>query len=231
MAINLEIGEMVIPRELDERSVHFPLLVGISLVVSFVIMALARYFKPGIYSVLGLSVVKVKGVRSFVKDNLPQNKPGSVLLLVNYLIAGTALMMLYVFSGQSVAIQDEWVLLTLPAGLLILNLLSFELSARITGEAEPFAQAKTFKMLGAEISGIVYFVVATIWALNIELGPLMWQIALWVFISESVVRIVKSGIAVLSLGVDWYYIILYLCTLEILPLFVVYYLLVIKSFA
>jgi len=49
------------------------------------------------------------------------------------------------------------------------------------------------------------------------------MIVIVLFNLMNLVRVIKNSIVVIGAGVSWYYIILYFCTLEILPLFVAYH--------
>jgi hypothetical protein len=79
------------------------------------------------------------------------------------------------------------------------------------------------KVVGAQALGVVYFVLTTLWILQPDYVEVIFQAAIWIFIGESIFRILKSVAVVLRQGVTWYYIILYFCTLEILPYLVTYF--------
>ena len=79
------------------------------------------------------------------------------------------------------------------------------------------------KVLGAQSIGLVYFICALVWVLNPNYQETLIQVVVGAFVIESFIRIIKSVLVVYGQGVSWYYIILYFCTLEMLPLFVVYY--------
>jgi hypothetical protein len=79
------------------------------------------------------------------------------------------------------------------------------------------------KVLGAQTLGLFYFIYALVWVLNSSYHEALLSLIVWTFVLESVLRLIKSVKTVYGHGVSWYYIILYLCTLEILPFFVLFY--------
>ena len=68
--------------------------------------------------------------------------------------------------------------------------------------------------------GFILTCMALLWILNQELQHAFEQLFFIVFSSLIVWRIVKGLLLAAQLRYKWYYLILYLCTLEILPLLI-----------
>lgn len=222
----LQISDELLPETLSERSSSLPMAAGMLLIGAFVLMSVARFFNPGIYGLLFGKSLKVQGIRAYLRETIPLTRTGSVLLIFNYLFCGAAIMLLkYVDLNNSS--NPNYILLTaVPSALLVWNALSILLVGWVTGETDRVLDALVFKILGTEVTGVFFFIIALVWILNPQWSFILWQIAVWIFVLESVLRILKSYFALIANGIDWYYLILYLCTLEILPLFVAYHLLV-----
>jgi len=212
-----------IPSELGARELHFSYEVGMALSLSFLLIAFARLARPNIYVAIGVGLIKTSGLRAHIKESFPLNKKGSILLLINYLLSSSLIVYLCLDNLGLQRIDQLIIALGTPLALLFGNLFSLLATGWVTGESEIFKEPLIMKIIGAQAIGIVYFVCALIWVLNSSYQDVLSQIVIWAFLIESLIRIVKSTLTVYSQGVSWYYIILYFCTLEILPLFVVYY--------
>jgi hypothetical protein len=72
----------------------------------------------------------------------------------------------------------------------------------------------------AQFSGLLFSVIGLFWIMSPGADKLFLSLFLAVISLKVLSRLLKNSMAVLGNGVRWYYIMLYLCTLEILPLFV-----------
>ena len=153
---------------------------------------------------------------------MPLGKPSSLLLLLNYGLSAGAICYLYLQNTDSIQLSNNAFAFLIPIGILAWNLLSFQLTYWLTGSSGVFEAPMTLKIIGAQFLGLIYFFCAVFWLFVSGQGIMFAQLALILFFAESVFRIVKSVNLVLKRGVSWYYIILYFCTLEILPLLMIY---------
>jgi Domain of unknown function (DUF4271) len=213
----------LIPNELTLRDQSITTLIGFGLFASFLLIAFAKLLRSDVYLTLAISSVKIQGVYSYIRETHPLNKGGSILLLINCLLCFS--MVLYILgSFGNVEIGNEILLvLIIPFILLIWPLACMIVVGGITGEKHALTEPIIMKLIGAQLLGLVYFIVGMAWVLNFLEEKLFFQIVVWAFVLEMILRLFKSITAVYLKGVSWYYIILYFCTLEILPLFVVYY--------
>lgn len=181
------------------------------------------------FEALATSVIKVQGVQSYLRESFPLQRRASWLLIANYLISfGLVLFLAKEFSPFKLN-YEWWVNLLIPAALLAWAIISMLFVGILTGERQIFIEPLAMKIVGAQMLGIFYFVLALISTLYALDQTLFLQIVVGAFLIESLVRIFKSVVVVMAQGVSWYYIILYFCTLEILPLFVAYYV-ILKGF-
>lgn len=187
------------------------------------LLAAARARQANIYMSVALGMLKGQSLRTFLRDAMPMRGGGALLLLLNYWIA-TGLVVYLIggyFNWDAVASWTTTILI--PLGVLLFPLFALVLSSWITGEREVFRAPIAMKLLGAEVLGILYLLCALVWVLRPDTVPITLQVVFWAFIIESSFRIIKSVLVVLRQGVTWYYIILYFCTLEIVPLLVIYH--------
>jgi hypothetical protein len=71
-----------------------------------------------------------------------------------------------------------------------------------------------------QFGGIVLLILATIWTLNLNQNTILTIIFFVILILMLLLRIIKGLLLSFKKRIRWYYFILYLCTLEILPAFV-----------
>lgn len=213
-----------VPESLALREPSADLLVGILIFLAFVTIAISNFLRPNIYPALLVANSKIQGVQTYLRESLPLMKFSSLLLIINYLLTGGAITYLLL---RDVPIHYSLKLTLVglvPLCILVWNLGSMLSVAWLSGETHVFREPLALKMIGAQLLGVIYFGCALVWMLNARYDGLFLQIVWWLFVGESLFRWLKSIISVSRRGVDWYYIILYFCTLEILPLSVTYYL-------
>ena len=215
----------MVPSELTLRDSMFTPLVGISLFTAFLLISFSKLLDSNIFSSLLISNIKIQGLQNYIRESHPLNKGGSILLIANYFISFS--IVLYMISGYgNIELNNELILVgIIPIALMLWSLGSMNIIALVTGERSVFYEPIAFKMVGMQLLGIFYFITALVLSLHSFGESVFLSIVIWGFIVETIFRLLKSVIVVYLHGVSWYYIILYFCTLEILPLFVAYYVL------
>jgi hypothetical protein len=147
----------------------------------------------------------------------------SIILLVNYFI-GFGLC-LFLVIHRIIVTNDGLSLIiatSLPIGLFLIELVGPIIVGILTGEIKKISISVINTITGNQFFGLILSLLALFWIMN----PLLNFWFLLVFIAliclKYLLRLFKSSYGVLINGVSWYYLILYFCTLEILPLFVAY---------
>ncbi|NVK64574.1 MAG: DUF4271 domain-containing protein [Flavobacteriales bacterium] len=223
MEFYLSISSDIIPNELIPRSHSTGWLMGYALFASFIALSVARFAREEVFQGLILANMKFKGVVSFVKETMPLGKPSSLMLMLNYVLAsGVICYFFYIQHFDEGDLGTGVAVFLLPLALLFWNILCFVLTGWISGAAHILTGPIALKVIGAQFLGLFYFVLAIMWLFSAGEASLFGQLALLLFFVESFFRIVKSANLVLKQGVSWYYLILYFCTLEILPLLMIY---------
>ena len=214
-----------IPEELTLRTLTADGALGLMLFVSFVSVALANFSRPNVYGAVLLANTKLQGLGTFLRETLPMDKLSSFMLLLNYFITSSAIVYL-LFRMFPTNLGFEWALIVFaPVALLVWNVGALFITGWITGEGHVLREPLLMKLVGAQLSGLVYFLCALIWTLNVQYSNIVLPVVIGFFGLETILRWGKSILSVLRRRVAWYYIILYFCTLEILPFYVVYQLL------
>ena len=212
-----------VPDGLTPRFDSGNIMIGVILFAAFITIALVRVSQSGVYASLLLANGKIQGLNTFVKESMPLDKMGSILLIVNYLLSSSAMLYLFAIQKDYSGVSIWWMVGLLPLVLFGFTLLSLYLTRLLVGEESVFREPILFKIVGTQLIGLVYFCLAISWTFNTNYSTSFISLMFLTFVIESSIRIIKSVLVVYSKGVPMYYIILYFCTLEILPLLGAYY--------
>ena len=200
-------------------------IVGVILFAAFITIALVRISHSSMYASLVIANMRVGGLKAFIRESMPLNKLSSGLLLFNYLLSSSAMLYLYCVYQNIEGTDSVLIILLLPTALLASTFVSLFLTRMLVGVNDIFQEPLILKVIGAQFLGLIYFCLALVWMLNTNYSLVFINLMVWAFIIESIFRIIKSIVLVFSKGVPLYYIILYFCTLEILPLLIAYFVL------
>ena len=196
---------------------------GYVLFMAFVTLSIARFARAEVYQTLILANGKFQGIVAYVRETMPLNKPSSLLLILNYFLSMGAISYMLAENSTHLQLPSKVVAFLVPIVVLLWSLICFVVTGWLTGETDKFNAPITLKIIGAQLLGLLYFVCAILWLFMSIESELFTNIVIVLFLAESFFRIVKSIRIVFKQGVSWYYIILYFCTLEILPLLMAYY--------
>jgi len=222
-SLSLHLVLSVIPSELTLRDHPITIFIGSGLCISFLLIAFAKLIKADVYFTMVTSLTKIKGLGAHTRESYPVNRIASLFLVINNIVA-TATILLILFSSSTVqAHYSKEISIFIPISLLSGHIGSMYFVRLITGEKSVFVEPIIMKIVGAQFLGLFYFIVSLMWALNPFDQTILINIILWSFLIENSIRLFKSISAVYHQGVSLYYIILYFCTLEILPMIVAYY--------
>lgn len=208
----------LLPRENSQPIFYFGVLL-----MSLTLIAVARFTTVDIFRSVFIGQFRSVSVYTFLKDTPPLNRSGSILLLINYFITVPLMTHFILMEMGFDFVRSIWVSPLLVFGWFILNNISFLLISAITGEFRAFRSPFLFRLLEIEFMGILTALFVLVYLVNPGSHELIYSIFFWTLLSLFLLRLIKSVFVALRLGIAWYYIILYLCTLEILPLVVGFY--------
>ena len=210
-----------IPTELTVREHPITVVIGLGMFLSFVLIVLAKLLQSDVYAVLLRSFTKGKQLSSYIRESFPVLKGASILLFVNYLLS-FSILLFFVLSLPKFEMTSELLIITLtPIVFFLFGIGSLLVGMLLTGEREVFLVPILMKINGAQLLGLYSAVLVFLWALGFINQIVFVELCIWGIFSENVARIIRSFQFVLTAGVSWYYIIIYLCTLEILPVLVI----------
>jgi hypothetical protein len=197
-------------------------LIGI-VALSFLIIALTRMSNgKALQTVLGV-FFKGPSIEQQLKENMRMNSFSSVLLILNYFISFS--LCLFILLNRILLVDGFWstlLALGLPIVLFMMETLGLYVIAWVTGEQKSINNTVIITLTGYQFAGLLLSVLSLFWIMNPEYNRIFLGLFLSLICLRYITRLLKNSIAVLISGVSWYYLILYFCTLEILPLFVAY---------
>jgi len=143
----------------------------------------------------------------------------TALIVLNYIISFSTWVFLLLYE-QSNLLETVWLTMKIVFALTFLQLINFRLVFILSGERSILDSMSAVNKQIWSFGGFILTCMALLWILNQELQHAFEQLFFIVFSSLIVWRIVKGLLLAAQLRYKWYYLILYLCTLEILPLLI-----------
>ncbi|MCF8416363.1 MAG: DUF4271 domain-containing protein [Crocinitomicaceae bacterium] len=202
-----------------ENGSHFYL--GILLFVAFLVLAFVRTSNNKAIISLGVLFLTATNVDQRLKETMRLSSFSSIGLLLNYfLVSFVCNMLLFESIGLFSAVTNLLLSLLIPVSLFVIQFIPIYVFLFISGTNFPIVSFSANTLIGLQLNGLIYTLIALVWILNPQWSfalMMLFTVLLFLF---AVARIIKNSYLVLTEGVAWYYIILYFCTLEILPLFV-----------
>ena len=165
------------------------------------------------------SVFKVYGIDQFVKENLRIESASSVFLIVNFFISTSLCTFLALQRSLGLSYSESFILaITAPLALFLVETSFVPLVGYIAGDNRLHLLTREHTLTGFQFTGLICTGLSFFWVLHTFNDQWLLFLFTLTIAFQLIIRIVKEFWCVLQAGVMWYYIILYLCTLEILPL-------------
>src|SRR5690554_802925 len=148
------------------------------------------------------------------KESLSFYKPTNWIMLFNFfVITGLSVYMVLLYTKN-----EQYWLVYLPVLVYVFHLFSFYLVAILSGEYKRVREQILLLNFTAHLIGIVLIPILIVWILNPHFSVYMNNIMLVAIGLLYFIRIVRGMWLAYRNNVLWYYIILYLCGLEIWPI-------------
>ncbi|WP_159038356.1 DUF4271 domain-containing protein [Brumimicrobium mesophilum] len=207
--------------ELTLREELFPNWIVYVLLMTIVLLSVLKSQKELVFSNIKTTFVKPPSSLPEAKESLSFNSIINFLMLLNYfVVGGIAIYMLLVYYEKS----DYW-MVVLPAAIYLFQMLSLLLVIGLSGEFKKVRENILLLNFSTHILGIILIPILLIWLLNPHLSEYMVITLFSAFLLIYFIRLLRGMFLAIRNKVLWYYIILYLCGLEIWPIVVGYMLL------
>lgn len=217
-------SEKEIPETLVLRTETYTIiLIGI-VALSFLILALTRMSNGKAIQTVFSVFFKGSSIEQELKENMRLNSFGSILLILNFFLSFS--LCLFLLLNRILLIDGYWsalIAIGLPILMFILETAGLFLIGWVSGEQKSLNSTISVTLTGYQFTGLIFSILSLFWIMNPEFNRIFLGLFISIISLRYLTRLLKNSIAVLISGVSWYYIILYFCTLEILPLFVAYF--------
>lgn len=212
--------------ELSERTTESNNWSYFFVAVSFMLVSLARMNQPTlVVSIVGM-LIRSSSIRNYAKETNSLNPLSGVVLTINYLLTGCYFS--YLITSKELG-QLEWknwdqlIWIIGPVIYPVLSIFILFFFSWLIGAVDKIKEAITINYTSLHFIGFILAFVLLAYIADTSLIEQIKVVALGIYAAVFAWRLIRSITAVWSRGATWYYIILYLCTLEIMPLIVVYY--------
>lgn len=213
-----------IPSALNLRAENYTLYVLLFIIVSILLIALAKLSNSKTFKILLEVNTKGATIEQYLRENMRTGSLASIALLINYYAVIFVLFFLTLKNGYHLNLSISLTISVIaPISLLIYDMIGIVFVGLLTGEFKRLKSILLVTITTNQITGIVLFLLALFWTLNPQFGALFFKLSVSIFLIKVLFRIIKGIYIILNNGVSLYYIILYFCTLEILPLMVLSY--------
>lgn len=231
IALNIFQASLDVPFKLDRIQASDSWVVGLSLFIAFFLIAVAQRMEPVILKATGLTLFNASRREELEASDIQINSFGYLLLTISFIFSFGICVFEWLDNSPAMAIGGEfdhligpqtWKLLFIGMGvalfILIYPFIGLTIGSWLTGERSFFAEAKQQTWISMQFLALFTFVIALIWVLNPMFSEVFQQWIPWAVGFLFFLRFVKCFAVALANGAAWYYIILYFCTLEILPI-------------
>lgn len=204
--------------ELTDKSGTFGTFQLFFLLVSLLLIIMAKAANTQSYSVVLKLFFLPRKAENRIKESWPLFSSPAWFLSLNFVI--TLAHSLYLTYSELEG--ESWLAMLISVaiafGFFFLAFLSMALIAFVTGVKGIYQTPMQTTWVLPQFVGIVFFLLNLIWVLNPEFSDYLKLAFLIFFFLLHIKRVIRSSFFLLKNGIEWYYILLYLCTLEILPL-------------
>jgi hypothetical protein len=145
----------------------------------------------------------------------------SILLNINFILSLTICFFLactnFVSGNEAIFYS-----LLLSSYLIIIQQISFRLATLLSGEHMLSDEIGILTKQIWHMAGLLFLIIALIWALNQQSTLAVSRFYFIILLTLFAFRYIKGIFLCHKMGIKWYYLFLYLCTLEIMPTLLLY---------
>lgn len=204
--------------ELNSRTGTFGVFQLFFLLISLILIILAKAGNTHSYSVVFKLFFIPRKAEVRIKESWPIFSSPALFLALNFVITFAHSIYLVICQTQQESMLSILVALGISVSFFLLAFLSMSLVAFVTGVKSIYQTPMQTTWVLPQFVGLVFFSLNLIWVLNPVFSDYLILLLLIFFILLTAKRILRATVFLLKKGIEWYYILLYLCTLEILPL-------------
>ncbi len=207
--------------ELIERASQMNSYLLFVSLLSLTFIAYARMSTPDALSLSWKRFWKLSRAESFGFDDEKIRPETQTLFLGNFLISFSLSTYLFLFDHFQ-RLEALIFMFALVLGFLIFQLLNFRLALFLTDNMKLVSGIAEINKQVWSFAGLAYLALSFLWLIYGQSNQLLQYTFVLLFVASYLWRLVKAWRACLQANLEWYYLILYLCALEILPILFVW---------
>lgn len=211
--------------KLTERGNQSSTIILSCLLLCFAMVAISKLYNPDLFRNITKSFFRLKSQESDFNDESRLKLGTSLLLNFNFIVTSTSCLFLYLLYYFSDTIAFYYSLF-LSFYFIIIQQVGFRFASFVTGEVQISHYVGSITKQIWHFSGLILLLLALAWSLNTNRDFNFSILYLFIFITSNLIRLIKGVLVSFKIGIRWYYLIVYLCTLELLPSFLFYHLLI-----
>lgn len=211
-----------LPVSLSGREPKLSILALAAVGVSALLIAIANLASRHLFFNLTVAFARYKQRDKMVQVEYPLLSLSSLVLTINYLIVLSGLLYMAFGTIFSLPAISFLYFMIIPFVMMIIPYFSSVFTGILTGEPGLMSENKINIFVFSQFKGIYYSLLLLVWIFNMH-----WtEIFIYIFIGSellfTIYRFLRGFQFANKKGAAWYYIILYFCTLEILPFIILY---------
>lgn len=207
-----------VPTHLIPRTTTIYLFAFFTLLTSMLFLAITKLSTPNYLYFLSKGILRNRSIEKITKNDFPLSRLSSFLLLTNYLLSTSVLFYLlssYYFPKNS--FLANFVIL-IPLFFLFGPYLFLSFIEALTGDKSFSNEIKLTNWLICKLLGILYSVVLVFLFFTKDYQLFFKEITIVLLIVTYAYKLMRGFVFAISKRISLYYIILYFCTFEIIPL-------------
>ena len=205
--------------KLLEREAQMSTILLFIVMSSFLLVGWSGMRTNGFLNLLIKNFFRFSPKEKEFKESLKINTGATFLLFLNFFIA-LSLCFFLLLNEQIARWESAVFALISSAVFLFLQQFGFRFVSFLSGEKEVTEAITTINRNTWQFGGILLLILALVWTLNTKQSELLSYSFLILLFLMLILRMIKGLLLSFKKRIRWYYFILYLCTLEILPAFV-----------
>lgn len=205
--------------ELLDRQTHLTSILLFIILACSAIVGAGRINNPNFFTAISTGFFKFKAQDKSFNENLRISQGASIALVINFIVSISLCFFLMLFEENNYSFATISGLL-LVGFLTLLQQIGFRITSIFSGQSGVSESGSLITRQIWYFSGILYLLLSLLWLLNMKFKTVFVIVFLTILAISSLIRILKGLLFAFWGGFSWYYIFLYLCTFEILPVFI-----------
>jgi hypothetical protein len=205
--------------ELIERETQMNSYLLVIILLCFAFVGVARVAQPDLIAQTFTGFFKIKRPDSNGFEGSKLQPSMAALIVLNYIISFATCIFMVLYKDENL-LEAMGLTIKIVAALTFVQFINFRLVYLLSGEKAILDSMSAVNKQVWSFGGYLLTTLALLWILNQEIQTIFVQLFFIISFLLVIWRIAKGLILGAQLRYKWYYLILYLCTLEILPLII-----------